>query len=311
MAEEGSVWREALDGRLNDLAASKDAFARGTAWLALASLRGEKALPILEKHLDETEADARLDLLHAFAWSGPQGLPFVVRFLKDSVFEIRFAAAARLLEEDEGPSEANVRDACFEVLREGLLFDDTRYEALTGLHRLGDARALPPARDIFGRFFISEFERVAAAGLLAKLGDASGAAFLTDKASQRRGMERGLAIELLGELGIREAVPALRRAASSAKDPFRGAAARNLGLLAGEGALETLAAILQSADGTADDEVKADAAEGLFLLGTPEAEQVLRQALKALPAEGHSELRSELEKSVRMLAEPDGKAVSP
>ena len=303
MAEDGGVWREALDGRLEELAASKDAFARGTAWLALAVLRGERALPILEAHLGESEADARLDLLHAFAWTGPAGLPFAARFLRDEVFEIRFAAAAWLLE-DEPPVDPALRDACFEVLREGVGFDDTRYEALTGLHRLGDARALEPAREVFGRFFVSGFERVAAAGILAQQGEASGLTFLLEKAGQRRGLERGLAIELLGELGAREAAEVLKRAALSPKDAFRGAAARNLGVLGCEGAFETLSGILSAPDdgAAASDDVKADAAEGLAALGTPEAERALRQALEVLPAEGHDELRAELEKAARALA---------
>lgn len=263
-----SLWREALLKRLDGMLAHENAQVRGTAYLALATDRRAAALPQLIEHLAEPEGDARLDLVEALSLVGEEARDLLVRFLSDELFEIRFAAAGGLIEVGE--------PRCFEVLCEGLGFSDTRYLALSGLYRLGDARALEPARAVFGKLFISRFERAAAAGLLAKLGDEEGRRFLVDRLRHRRGLERGLVLEILGELKAADAYETIRAVLLDRRDPFRGAAARALGCLGNPDALGVLAATLGNPD--EETELRMDAAEGLMNLGTAEARQALEAA---------------------------------
>ncbi len=274
MSDPDSLWHDALLQRLDELLAHKNAQVRGSAYLALANAAGEGALSTLLEHLDESEGDARLDLVEALSMAGRPAWPTLEKFLGDELFEIRFAAAGGLIESGHA--------RCYDVLREGLGFDDTRYLALSGLYRLGDRRALTPARAIFGKLFVSGFERVAAAGVLAKLGESDGRRFLIDRAERRRGLERGLAIEILGELKVAEAFDALLLSLRDQRDPFRGASARSLGSLGRAEALEPLKAILL--DAGEDPDLRMDAAEGLMNLGTAEARDVLQSARATLSA---------------------------
>ena len=294
MSEPDSLWHEALLERMDELLAHKNAQVRGSAYLALANAAGEGALSTLLEHLDESEGDARLDLVEALIMAGRAAWPTLEKFLGDELFEIRFAAAGGLIESGH--------ERCYDVLREGLGFDDTRYLALSGLYRLGDRRALEPARAIFGKLFVSGFERVAAAGVLAKLGDMDGRRFLIDRAARRRGLERGLAIEILGELKVGESFDALLTCLNDPRDPFRGAAARSLGALGRPEALEPLKTVLFDAD--EDPDLRMDAAEGLMNLKTPEARETLQNAQATLSAvlsaseEAAAELRTVLDEAL-------------
>lgn len=311
MCAPDSLWRAALLGRLDAMLAHKSAQVRGTAYLALATAQRGAALPKLLEHLDEPEADARLDLVEALALLGEVARAPLLRFLSDELFEIRFAAAGGLL--DFGDPR------CFDALREGLGFSDTRYLALSGLYRLGDPRALEPARAIFGKLFISGFERVAAAGLLAKLGDGEGRRFLLERLRHRRALDRGLALELLGELRAAEAYEAVRAVLLDRRDPFRGAAARALGCLGNPEALELLAATLDNGD--EEPELRMDAAEGLMNLKTESALQALRAARARLVdgdtadmlgagagVAGQQELIEVIDEAIERLAQPTGEA---
>lgn len=310
MSDPDSLWHAALLERIDAMLAHKSAQVRGTAYLALANARGEEALQRLSEHLDEKEGDARLDLVEALAQVGEGARHLLVSFLTDELFEIRFAAAGGLLDAGE--------PRCYGVLCEGLGFSDTRYLALSGLYRLGDARALEPARDIFGRFFVSGFERVAAAGLIAKLGGEEGRRFLIERLKRRRGLERGLALEILGELKVAEAFDAVLAVLGDRRDPFRGAAARSLGCLDNASALGPLAAIVN--DAGEEVELRMDAAEGLMNLGTRDARQALLSARARLVGEDRGgqapeahELSKVIDEALAMLArgmadQEDGKS---
>ena len=159
-----------------------------------------------------------------------------------------------------------------------------RFFALGALARLGEGRAREPAERVLRkRFFVSEFERAQAAGLLAKLGSDEGRAYLLDRIRRTRADDRGLAMELCGEHKLQEAIPPLREAMADKRELFRGTAARSLGLL---GDTESLAAMVATArDAQEDLGIRCDAMEGLMFLRTPEAVA----ALHALSSGGESD----------------------
>lgn len=283
MAEPGSVWHDDLDKRLEALARSGNAFARGTGYLALATSRPETAAEVLATMLEEGEADARTDLTIALARLGNPARTSLARLLKDDFFEIRFAAAQGLLDCEGLELGQEEKDGCFLALKEGLGFDDTRYEAIAGLHKLGDPRALEPVKAVFGKFFVSGFERTAAAGVLAKLGDRSGIEFLCGEIVQKKGMHRGLAFELIGELRLAEAGERVLAVANDRKNLFRGAALKALGAMGHPDALKTLAPVVTAT--YEEDDVRAFAAEGLSFVDAPESRKALGEALRDIRLE--------------------------
>ncbi|MGI5861987.1 MAG: HEAT repeat domain-containing protein [Myxococcales bacterium] len=285
---EGSVWKDQLVARLPELASHPNPQVRGTAYLALAMALGKEALPVLQAHVDEREGDARLDLAQALAAIGEPALELLRRFVKDPIFEVRFAAAGGLVPLGD--------PAAADVLLEALGHSDVRYLALSALQRLADPRALEPARRLFQKRFLSGYERIAAAGVLARLGDTAGRRWLVERVARRKGADRGLAIEIVGELGIAEAVPALLEAIGDRNDPFRGACVRVLGML-GDGAHR---ALIEKAlfDSTEEVEVRMDAAEGLMNLGGAEARSALERALDSTDDE---ELREVVREAIAQL----------
>ena len=266
---EGSVWKDDLVLRLPALFSHPSAQVRGTAYLALATATGKDALPLLQEHLDEGEADARLDLAQALAALGEPARGLLQRLVKDEIFEVRFAAAGGLVPLGD--------PAAADVLLEALGHSDVRYLALSALQRLADPRALAPTRKLFAKRFLSAYERIAAAGVLARLGDPQGRDWLVERIARRKGADRGLAIEVAGEQKLREAVGPLKEALGDRRDQFRGACARVLGMMGDPGLREPLEALLF--DTTEEVETRMDAAEGLMNLGTPEAREALERAL--------------------------------
>jgi len=250
------------------LLSHKDATVRGTALLALALARGEAALAALEAHAADSDLEVLTDLAHAAKILGPPGRSLMSRLLTDKSIEVRFPAALGLAELED--------KAGIEVLIQALELPRMRYQALAALQSLADTRALEPARRLFKkRFFVNDYERVAAAGVLASLGDAEGKAWLVERIARRKGMDRGLAIELAGELKLREAIPALEATLGDKEDVFRGAAVRALGMMGASAFLPRMVAILS--DDTDDSAARMDAAEGLMHLGTPEAKAALEK----------------------------------
>lgn len=293
---EGSIWKDELVGRLPALASHESPQVRGTAYLALATATGVEALPVLEAHLNEREADARLDLSEALAGLGEPARASLLKLVRDEVFEVRFSAAGGLVALGDG--------AAVDALLEGLGHSDVRYLALSALQRLGDARGLEPARRLFKKRFLSSYERIAAAGVLTRLGDAEGRTWLLDRIARRKGADRGLAIEIAGELKLAEARPALHQAIADRADPFHGSSARVLGMIGDPSEQPVIEKLLF--DASEETETRMDAAEGLMNLGTAEAHAALERALKGL--EGvEGEAAEDLREVVReALAHLDG-----
>lgn len=195
--------------------------------------------------------------------------------LSDSDAQVRFEAAVGL---------ASLRDgAGFDELVQGAGDRIRRFTALGALALLGDDRAIPVGERALGRLFATDFERTQAAGLLARLARPEGRSHLLTRLGKRRADDRGLAMELCGEHSIREAIPLLFKALDDPGDPFRGTAARSLGMLGAAASLERLGSL--ATDRAVSVEVRFDAMEGLMYLGSPEA----REALCKIHLEGESE----------------------
>ncbi|WP_373047984.1 HEAT repeat domain-containing protein [Vulgatibacter sp.] len=222
--------------------------------------------------LEDPSPGVRLQVIHTL---GPLGLPEVaealVPRLRDEDLRVRTTAASALAFGGDARG--------LDVLVEALEKRATREEALHALRQIAAAdergAVAEAVRRIFGGLFTSRFERVAAAGVLAALGDAGGRTHLVERTG-KTGMDRPLAMELCGELGIAEAEPLLVQAAADRKDTLRGTALRALASMQAASAFPSCSDVLL--DESEDVDVRSDAAEGLLLLGTAAAEGVLLQA---------------------------------
>jgi HEAT repeat protein len=263
---------EALASSLAPLASHPSPQVRGTAWIALATAQGEVALTLLESHSNDREPEARCDLAQAASLIGAPARALLAKLVRDEVFEVRFEAASGLAESGDA--------AAFPVLVEGLERPAMRFAALSALQILGDPRSSEPVRQFFKKAFLSASERTAAAGVLAKLGDDEAKSWLLQRVTSRKGDDRGLAIELAGELRLLSAFEPLARSLADRSDLFRGAAARALGMLGDERAFELIRAVLF--DESEDEETRMDAAEGLMNLKTDEAKLFLEKAKESV-----------------------------
>ena len=269
---------------------------------------------------DKNERVRRLGIaLGALCMSGEEAESFLIRNLRDESLEVRIEAVGQLADlarpTSRGALAAALEDASLPVRFEaargmaelhhsaGLdvliaALDDVsfRFRALGALAELGDLRALPALKAVFGRFFLSSFERTQAAGALAKLGDPDGGRHLIDRTRKRWSTDRALAIELLGELKVEGALPRLLEIIHNPKDTCRGAAARGLGRLGDKAAITALAAVFK--EQTAPEDVRLDAAEGLVLLKDPSARELVEQGISSLESkEAREELAAMLEES--------------
>lgn len=201
--------------------------------------------------------------------------------LEDAVPEIRFEAARGMA--------ALKHSAGLEVLVAALDTDLLRFRALGALAELGDARALPAVKRLFGKWLLPPFDKTQAAGVLAKLGEPEGAAYLLKRTQKKWSTDRSLAVELLGEVKAAGALERLRAILADKEDPSRGAAARGLGRLGDVRALPWLIALLE--DASAPEDFRLDAADGLWRLGLPEGRERVRAAM---PSFSSPEARAEL-----------------
>ena len=209
--------------------------------------------------------------------------------LQDADAQVGFEAATGL---------AALRDGSgVEILLAAVDDSVRRFAALGALAQLGEARARPAAEAILSKFFVSDFDRTQAAGVLAKLNVEAGRERLLSRLDRARAEDRGLAMELCGEHRVLAAIPALRRCLHDANDPFRGTAARSLGLLGEDPSGATLDRL--ASDVHEDFDVRCDAMEGLMFLGTSGA----LTALRRLAAEGEiPAVRSAAEDALAWLA---------
>ncbi len=245
--------------------------------------------------LDDPSPGVRLQVIHVMGPLGlPEVLPALTSRLEDEDIHVRTSAAAALSFAGD-PSG-------IPVLLGSLEKRGTREEAMHALRQvatLGDTRAIAQAvGKLFGAFFVSRFERVAAAGVLAVLGDTEARAHLVDRVG-RKGIDRPLAIELVGELRIAEAEELVRASAANATDPLRGTALRALASLGTADALERCSKVLL--DESEDVDARSDAAEGLLLLGGAEAEAVLERARASVT---EPRVRSVVESALSLFGKP-------
>jgi HEAT repeat protein len=253
--------------------------------LAATVLSPEEAFELLQRHSRDASEEVRTEAVGRIAdLTLPEGRPALAASLADPVFAVRFEAARGI--------SALRHAAGLDVLVEGLRKDDYRFRALGALGELGDARAVDPVRAVFKKWLLPPFERTQAAGVLAKLGDAAGAAHLFKVAHGRWSTDRAMAIELLGEVRVPAAFETLERVVNDAKDACRGAAARGLGRLGDGRALAPLVSLLH--DPAAPEDFRLDAAEGLCRLGSAEARQEAQRASSAFGPEARSELEAML-----------------
>ena len=270
---------------LTRLLADKQVAVRRTAvGMATVVLPAEELPGFLIGQLAEDESLVRLEATGRLAdLARPDCRGALARALEDPIFEVRFEAARGMA--------ALKHPAGLETLVEALDEDLLRFRALGALAELGDARALPAVQRLFHRWLLPAFDRTQAAGVLAKLGDPQGAAWLLKRSERRRwnwSQDRALAVELCGEVKAPGALERLHTILTDPKDDCRGAAARALGRLGDPKALPWLLALLDG-PGVRED-YRLDAAEGLWLLGIPEGRDRVRAVLPSFSPEARTEL---------------------
>ena len=251
--------------------------------LAAALLPAAELREVLGPRTTDEDVAVRLEAVGQLAdQASPESRSAFARGLEDASPEVRFEAARGMA--------ALKHPAGLDVLVRALDVDALRFRALGALAELGDVRALPALRRLFGRWLLPGFERTQTAGALARLGDAEAAAWLVERSRKRRGVDRPLAVELCGEVKAPGALERLREVLLDPRDDARGAAARGLGRLGDAAAEPWLLQVLE--EPAASDDVRLDAAEGLVLL---KARGARERITAVLPRFASADARAEVE----------------
>ena len=271
--------------------ADQDGGVRAAA-LSLASevLPVQEVTPILGERLGDPDVRVRVEAASLLAdLVRPELRGSLARALEDEAFEVRFEAARGM---------ASLRHpAGLEVLLTALEDGDWRYRALGALGELADPRSIPPVRKVFGRWFLNVFERARAATVLAILGEADAGAYLRKRLKKRWSPDRAIVAEMIGEAKVDGSRELLERMVRNPKEPARGAAARGLGRLGGEGVLEVLVSVLETP--TLEPDHRLDILEGLCLLRSGPAHAKVREVLAGME---WSESKADLEAWLRECA---------
>ncbi len=316
----GLDWRAQKDMALVALEREQRAAARAEAaglLCELASDGPEQAAELVDA-IPRLLADAQSEVrcaglaLAGIALTPDEAEPVLVRGLADPATRVRVEAAGRLADlarpSSRGAFAAALGDASFsvrfeaargmaslkhsaglDVLVEALDDGDFRFRALGALAELGDARALPAVQRLWRKWLLPYFDRTQAAGTLVKLGDPSGIEHLFARTRKKWTVDRGLAVELLGEVRAPGAFERLSALVADKRDASRGAAARALGRLGDARARPVLLEIFGAED--TPDDVRLDAAEGLCRLGADED----LSALEAAASQAKGPLKAELQ----------------
>lgn len=211
---------------------------RQAAVIALGMIGDPRALKALVQALRHAPPDVRFQAVTSLVQVAPEEAPGPLRrALSDEDQEVRGSAAAALgdlrcqraandlvaLLQDPYPGvclEAAVALARLgdrrgsAVLVENLSSGDRQLLAAEHLFRCPDAEVIPHLHRLLGRWFTSPLAKVWAAGALCRLKDGSGKEKLLGLLRNRRIMVRGLAIQVLGELGQPWAMEALQELAA-------------------------------------------------------------------------------------------------
>lgn len=260
----GRVGSEQTIERLKDLIARGGELVRAQAAVSLAELVGKEAAPNLIEALRDDEARVRWSAVAALGdVEARETADEVAGLLDDPDARVRFDAAYTLARFDDGRGVS--------VLGE---YTTDRYWAFMcceALGRLGDQSAVEPLTRAWKSFWQHPFVRVRAAASLAVLGVAEARLDLIRRARGFRASARGLALELLGEVGGTDVLPVLLSALERGRSPI--GAARGLGKLGDRVAIEPLKTALARASLTTDHELANELREALRRLepdGEPE-----------------------------------------
>lgn len=205
---------------LDDTAAT----VRAAAAVALADLEAAQAVDALLRRVEDDDDHVRqMALLALGEVRDRKALPRVERALRDRRPEMRYQAViayVRLVEPHDGPRPGETPEVVAKALLAATNDEDfnVRYIAL----RLAEEHAAdpPPARLVTRAAVLLEDDApdvaVAAAIFLARCGDERGHPLVLDIVESRvpaQPEDEREAVELAGRLGLREAIPALRRRA--------------------------------------------------------------------------------------------------
>jgi HEAT repeat protein len=254
--------------------------------LSVLVLSPAEAREVLVRHLTDRDVRVRIEACGRLAdLNDPATRGALAVGLNDVSFSVKFEAARgmALLKHSAG----------LETLLQGLDHKDFRFRAAGSLALLQDPAALPKLKQVFAQWLVPHFDRTQIASALSVLGDRSGVEHLMSRARGRESnVDRPMAIQYLGELSIQEAKQTLLEIVKNKKDTARGTAARALGMLGGEDAVELLCQLLN--DVSEFEDIRLDAAVGLFesksergrvalktcTFSSPEAQQEIAQLLE-------------------------------